>query len=597
MTETVTLTLTGIALLTLVCQWFAWWVKLPAILFLLICGIIIGPELGWLNPHEIFGHLLTPIIQLSVAIILFEGSLTLNFESTGNILKIVRRLVTIGTLITTVVTAFFAHWLFHLPFVIAVLFGAIVSVTGPTVIVPILRTVRPSLRVANILRWEGIIIDPIGAIFAVLILTFITATQTSIDATHIILHFGEMIVVAAVLGIVTGYWLGVALRNHWIPEFLHNVATLSLVILVFTISNRVDEGSGLVAVTLMGVLLSNMKNVHIEDILGFKESLSILLISGLFIILAAQVNLTELHNVLWTALILVAAIQFIVRPLNVFTCTIGSDLNWRERFLIAWIAPRGIVAAAIAALFAIHLKQLAIGSYQLLTILTFMVIIGTVIFQSLTSRFVAQILKVSEPEPRGFLIIGANPVARTIAKALLNQKFRVLLAAAHWESVSTARMEGLNTYYGNPISDHADRNLDLIGIGRMLGLTPQSDMNTLAAMRYRREFGNNNIFTLQTQEHETKAPTNKHQIATRHRGKILFGKNITYARLASWIAQGAKISATTLTENFDFKSFQVTRGNNAIPLFAISPRDNLHLFTEDKIPKLGDGWTLVSLIK
>ena len=594
MYDYIIISLAGIALLTLICQWFAWWVKLPAILFLLLSGIIIGPQLGWLNPDVTFGQLLTPMIQLSVAIILFEGSLTLNFEEIQGMLKVVRNLVSIGILITTICTALLSYYLFHLPILVAFLFGALVSVTGPTVITPLLRTVRPTAQVSNILRWEGIIVDPIGALLAVLIFGFISAIHGTDNFQHIFLNFAEMMGVSSVLGIVIGYWLGIAIRNHWIPEFLHNVATLSLVVAVYAISNRIDDGSGLLTVTLMGIMLANIKDIHIEDILGFKESLSILLISGLFIILAARISFSNLHNLIWSALILLGALQFIVRPLNVLICTLGSDLNWRERFLLSWIAPRGIVAAAVSALFAIRLEKVHMHGYEHLVLLTFLVIIGTVVFQSITSKFIASVLRVREPDPKGFLIIGANPVARAIANALVKQGYRTLLTALNWDSVHAARMEGLDAYYGNPISEHADRHLDLIGLGRMLALTPQSDLNTLAAMRYKREFGRNNIFTISTKISD--AEISKEIAATKHTGSILFNNDVTFVDLLNLLNQGAKIRSTTITKNFDFKSYEETHKDRAIPLFAIDPKERIHLFTSMNTPNVSEDWQVISLI-
>lgn len=593
MEHTGLITFALIGLLALISQWVSWWLKVPAILFLLLCGIILGPELHWLNPDQLFGKTLIPLIQLAVAIILFEGSLSLKFDEWKDVAIVVRNLVTIGVLITALCSACLAHLIFGFSWKLCALFGAIISVTGPTVIVPILRTVRPKQRIANTLRWEGILIDPIGAVLAVLTFGIIAALHEGHTYVHVIYHFIELIVVATTMGIVCGYWLGIALRRHWLPEYLQNIATLTVVIAAYTASNLVDEGSGLLTVTIMGIFLANMQAVHIDNILDFKENLSIMLISGIFIILAARVHFYSLHSMMLPAFILFLTLQFIVRPLSIALCTIHADFSFKEKALLAWICPRGIVAAAVAALFAIRLQQIGIAGGNKLVLITFLMIIGTVVFQSLTASILARLLKVSEPEPKGFLIIGANPVARTLATALTHQGFTALVVGASWTNVKLARMAGINAFYGNAISEHADRNLDLVGIGHMLAITPQSDQNTLAAMRYKSEFGRKHLYTIQT--HTEKS--DKHQAAERHQGQALFAEGVTFAKLASLIAQGASIKSTQLTKSFDFKSYTVKNQGQITPLFALDPRGNLYFFTPESNFEPKEDWNVVSLVQ
>ncbi len=384
----------GIGVLSLFCQWISWRVRLPAIVFLLLSGILAGPVSGWINPSQIFGSLLTPMIALSVAIILFEGGLTLNFDDIREQATVLRNLLTIGVLITAALITLFAHTILHISWEIAALLGAITTVTGPTVIAPLLRTVKPNKQIANILRWEGIVIDPIGAILAILVFRFISIIHGSETWWHTISLFALEITVGISFGVLTGYLLGISFRRHWLPNYLHSAAALIIVIALYAITNIVDDGTGLLAVTIMGVSMANMKNVSVEEVLGFKSSLSILLISGLFILLAAQINFTHATGLLYEAIILLILIQFVVRPLNVFTCTTGSSLTWQERVMLAWIAPRGIIAAAVSALFAIRLKKLGLANAEALVLITFFIIIGTVTFQSLTAGFVARRLGV-----------------------------------------------------------------------------------------------------------------------------------------------------------------------------------------------------------
>lgn len=593
MEEHVVLSIAGIGALAIACQWFAWWVKLPAILFLLLGGILIGPVLGLLHPDALFGELLFPFVSLSVAVILFEGSLTLKFSEIAGLERIVRRMVTSGLAVTWAVAAVAAYTLLDFPLELALLFGAFIVVTGPTVIVPLLRTVRPTAHVANILRWEGIVIDPIGALLAVLVFEFIISGQGGEALGHTLVSFARIIGVGVVFGIFSGQFLGLALRNHWLPAFLHNVATLALVFTVFALSNAVEAEAGLLTVTVMGIRLANMRNVSVEHILDFKESLSVVLISALFIILAARIDFTQLQALGWGALGILAVIQFVARPVKIALATWGSSLRWQERALLAWIGPRGIVAAAVAALFSLRLQAAGYPQAELLVPLTFMVIIGTVVLQSATAGLLARTLGVAEPEPRGFLIVGANPVARVIAQALLKRGYNSVLCDTTWANVSAARMHGLTTFYGSAVSEYADRRLDLIGLGRLLALSPQQELNVLAVHRYRREFGDSQMFAL----HASEAAVNSKLTTPLPAGYVAFGDDVTYERLANALGMGAEIRETTLTENFDFDAYHRRHYKKAIPLFAIDPKERLYILTPGHKVKPAPGWTLLSLVE
>ena len=584
------ITLALIVVIGIGCQWLAWWFKLPAILFLLLSGLFLGPVTGFIQPDRLFGDMLFPMVSLGVALILFEGSLTLRFSEIKGLGSVVRNLVTFGAVLNAVIIASATHLFLSFSWELAFLFGALVSVTGPTVVVPMLRTVRPISSLANILRWEGIIIDPLGALMAVLVFEFIVSGQDHQE----LLVFGKMLLIGGTAGATAAYGLATVLRRHLLPEYLHNVTTLALVVGVFTAADFLQHESGLLAVTVMGMMLGNMKNVPMEDILDFKESLSVLLISLLFIVLAARVDFKLFAEVGWGALLVFAVILFIARPAMVLASTLGSKLNWREKALLSWVAPRGIVAAAVSALFALRLQDLGFANADLLVPLTFMVIIGTVVVQSATARSLANRLKVSEPEPRGVLIVGANQVSRAIAKALTEKGFRVVIADTYWDDVRTARMEGLATYYGNVVSEHADRHLDLVGVGRLFAMSRRPALNALACTRYKNEFGANNVYSLQTAE-EKGAPE-KQVIATHFAGARLFGENVTHTMLASMIGQGAEIRGTQLTEAFDYASYREKYGKGLIPLFALDGRGELRVFYVGGELEPAPGWTVISLL-
>ncbi len=593
-TESIVLIFSVITVLGILCQWLAWQVKLPAILFLLLAGIVAGPVTGLIVPDELFGDLLFPFVSLAVAIILFEGSLTLRFDEIKGIETVVRRLVTSGLVITWIITAVATHYIVGFSWELAFLFGALTVVTGPTVIVPMLRTVRPTERIANILKWEGIIIDPVGALLAVLVFGFIISGQGSSAIEHTMLTFAKTVIIGTGLGAIGGYLFGYTLRHHWLPEYLHTTASVAVVFIVFATSNALQHESGLLAVTVLGIWLANMRNVPIDEILDFKENLTLLLISSLFIILAARIEFDDLATLGWSAALIFLVIQFIARPLKIIFSTFGSSLSWQEKALLSWICPRGIVAAAVSALFALRLQESGDPAAGLLVPLTFLVIIGTVVLQSSTSGFIAKALGVADPEPNGFLVIGANTVARTITKALNENNVSVILADGSWDNIRDARMEGLRTYYGNPVSSHADRHLDLVGVGRMLAITPHAELGTLASMRYKTEFGRNSIYALPAPEKNGR--DEKHIASEERRGNMLFSKDTTYAKLASLISQGAIIRTTTLTDEFSYEQYREKYGNKAIPLFGFDKKNRIHVFIDDGKQQPEAGWKILGLI-
>lgn len=588
--------LASIAMAAMACQWLAWKLRLPAILFLLLAGLFAGPVMGWLDPDALFGNLLFPFVSMSVAVILFEGSLTLQFREIRGLEKVVRRLVSTGMLITWAITTAAAHWIMGFSWHIALLFGAITVVTGPTVITPLLRTVRPVASVANTLRWEGIIIDPIGALLAVLAYELTNALSHNDAWEHALLVFGQTVVVGVLAGIAAGFIVSEITRRNWLADYLVNVTVLALMFGAFAVSNELQHESGLLCVTIMGIWMANSKGVPTEEILEFKETLSLLLLSVLFIVLAARMDFESLSSLGWEAGAVLAVMLVIARPLKVAFSALGSALTWRERVLLAWIAPRGIVAAAVSALFALKLEALNVPHADKLLPLTFVVIIGTVILQSITARPVALALGLVEPEPVGFLISGANPVARVIAAALQKADVPVRLCDSDWDNIAKARMAGLPTYYGSPVSEHAKRNLDLTGIGRLLALGAGVHFNELVATRYRDEFGKNASYSLPNMG-EAADTANKHQIASAHGGQTLFAKDLNYWRLAGLLAQGSAIHSTTLSDNFSFEQYLDSHDNGIIPLFAINPKGYAEPFTVEHTLVPEAGWTILSLFE
>jgi CPA1 family monovalent cation:H+ antiporter len=363
---------------------------------------------------------------------------------------------------------------------------------------------------------------------------------------------------------------------------------------VFALSNHWEHESGLLAVTIMGVWLANMKGVQIEEILNFKESLSILLISGLFIILASRIDFVQIKSLGWASIGIFLMIQFFARPIKVWISTLNSNLSWQEKVMISWIAPRGIVAAAVSALFAIKLESINYPNADLLVSLTFIVIISTVVFQSATARPLAKVLGVAEPEALGMLIVGANPVVQAIALVLQKEGVNFIIADSYWQQIKQARMQGFKTYYGNPVSKHADQHLHLIGIGHLLGMSMNRHLNTLAAKKYAAEFGKQNIYTLKPSVDKNK-DSEKHLSTIDFRGNILFGGK-TYAQLASILAQGGTVKSTLITDEFTFKMYLEKHASQVIPLFAISPKSKqVKIFYDGNTFKVPEQWVVVGL--
>ncbi|CAH0529469.1 cation:proton antiporter [Vibrio hippocampi] len=590
--EMVALSLAAVGLLGLTCQWIAWHLKLPAILFLLLCGLLVGPVLGLFSPSQTLGELFFPFVSLAVAVILFEGSLTLNFKQIRGISSSVWSIISIGAIVSWVITSCAAHYLMGLQWTMAFLFGSLTVVTGPTVIVPLLRTVRPKAKLANILRWEGILIDPLGALFVVMVYEFLISQSE----LHSLMVLSIVVVVGFSLGIAAGVLVANIIKRHWLPEYLQPFAVLTILLAVFSLSNYIEHESGLLTVTVMGVWLANAKGVNIDPILHFKEHLTILFISGLFILLAARVELSDFEQLGWGALVLFAVIQLVSRPVSIFIATLKSNLDIKEKVFLSWVAPRGIVAAAVSSLFAIKLSILEVEQANLLVPLIFMVIIGTVILQSATARPIAAKLGVAEPAPRGFLIVGSNEVARVIGKAIQGYDCRVLMSDSNWDYVKKARMMGFDAYYGNPTSSHADEYLDMIGIGQVLALTPDQHFNSVASLQFANDFGERKVYSLQ--EKTDSNQLDKHRYNAEHDYRLFLDGSVSYKKLASLISQNAEIKHTKISEAFTFEDYQAQyKHANWTPLFVVDAKNCIHLVTDVATLQPKAGEIMVSLIK
>lgn len=586
------LVIAGIVALGAVAQWLAWRINLPAILPLLLTGFLLGPVLGLVAPVELIGeNVLFPAVSLAVGLILFEGGLTLRRQELREIGAVVRRLVTIGGLVTWLIIALAAWLILDMDLQLAVLLGSLLMVTGPTVIGPLLRIVRPVPRVGNTLRWEGIVIDPIGAMIAALVFTFIINLEGGNAFGQVLLTFALFIVVGSIVGVVAGYGLAVILKRRYIPDFLVNMIALAFVFGAFALSDLLAAESGLLATTIMGIIIANSSIPNFRSILSFKEDLTVLIISVLFITLAANIELETLLSVLnWQGVALLAVIMLVARPATIFLSTMGNTrFTLNEKLYLSWIAPRGIVAASVSSLFAARLIDAGVEGAEVLVPLVFMVIVGTVLLNSITALPLARRLGVAEPDPQGFLILGAHPFARAVARYIRQAGFDVLVSDTNWNNVAAARADGLEAYYGSLLADQADDRMRLSGLGNLLALTSNEEANALTALKFGRVFGTNNVFQL-APHHRSGTRGNLGQNVG---GRWLFHGQPNFHELRHMLEAGATIEETEVGEDFDLNAQIELHDGQFVPLFVRSG-GQLQPFTGDNGPPEA-GTILVSL--
>lgn len=507
--------LAGIIVLGILAQWLAWRIKVPAILPLILTGLAVGPLSTYytgdgtklLEPvyqesseSGLFpGEYLFYFVSLSIGIILFEGGLTLKRKEIADVGPVILKLITFGSAITFLGAGLAAHFIMGLNWAISFLFAALIIVTGPTVIAPILQNVPLNRNVATVLKWEGILIDPIGALVAVIVFEFIRSTEGSMAYTsHAFIIFSQIIFIGLALGAVAAWALYQLIKHNLIPQYLLNVFTLAFVLAVFVFSDFIAHESGLLSVVIMGMVLGNMDVPRLKDILDFKESLSVLLISILFILLAANIHISELELVLnnWHSFALLGFVALVLRPLGVFVSTRHSELKFKEKLFISWVGPRGIVAAGIASLFGITLSRENVEGAQYITPLVFLIVLGTVLLNATTARFVARILKVIQDRSEGILIVGSSAASRVIGKYLQDNGRHVVLIDNNAFNVRKAAEMGLKSFNLNIYSDDLSEQFDLIDMGYLIAMTSSPDVNEYAARHYQRLFGENGTYRL-----------------------------------------------------------------------------------------------------
>ena len=589
-----TVLIAGILVLAVGLNWLAVRSGIPSILIYLLTGFVLGPVLGILDPDELFGDLLLPAVSLAVGLILFEGGLSLRLREIKGHARVIWLLVTVGVLVTWAVGWGAAMLFTDLSPGLGLLLGAILVVSGPTVIGPLLSHVRPDRPVGPILKWESILVDPIGVLLAVI--TFdVLLIGAGTSAPSVAGQVGLFLLVGVAVGMVFGVALIVAMRRHWVPEHLLSLVGIGTALIAFVVANGLFTEAGLLATPTLGMVLANYRRVRTEQILHFSETIRVVLIGILFIILSARIGADQLGLIGARAAGILAALVIIARPLAAALSSLGTNLSWRHRVLIGTVAPRGIVAASIASVFALDLAAEGVPGAESLTPLVFAVIVGTVVIYGLGMAPVARSLGLAQRRQEGVLIIGAGRLERTIAAALTDQSIPVLVATTNRRDEYRARMEGLETHYGNVLVEDIDLELDLSGLGRVLSLTPNDDVNTLAATRFAGIFGRAQTYQLVA----GRVPAGIDSSAvTPLAGRLLFDNEASYERLSKLIRDGATIRSTSITPEFTVKDFQAVQ-LEAVALFVVKPNRRLVVVTTgdgDPYRNIGEGDTILSLM-
>lgn len=493
-------------------QVIAEYLKVPSIVFLLIFGVLLGPDgFGLLHPHEL-GIGLEVIVALSVAVILFEGGLNLELRDLGKVSGSLRNLVTLGTLITLLGGGMAAHWLGEFPWPIAFLYASLVVVTGPTVISPLLKQVQVDRQVATILEGEGVLIDPVGAILAVVVLNTILNGDAGPEA--VVIGLTMRLGIGGLIGAVGGWLLGLFLkRANFISEDLKNLVVLAGMWGLFSLSQMIRSESGLMATVVAGLVLGASALPEERLLRRFKGQLTVLGVSVLFILLSADLSIASIFALGWGSLFTVLVLMFVVRPISISVCTWNSGLHWRQKLFLSWVAPRGIVSASVASLFAILLTERGINGGDSIKALVFLTIMLTVFIQGLTARWIANLLQLNQHhQASGAVIIGCNPLSRLIARLFQERGESVVLIDTDPEACQKAEQENLRVFQSSGLDIDVLEEAGLDSMGTFLAMTSNGEVNLVLAQRAAEEFRPPKVLAVFPRDPQTNTPTNKTKV-------------------------------------------------------------------------------------
>ena len=573
-------------------QWIAWRTGWPAIALMLAAGVISGPVLHLINPEHVFGELLEPMVSVAVALILFEGGLSLNFRELRKTDGAVTRLVLLGAPIGWILGAVACFYVAGLVWPVAILFAGILVVTGPTVVLPLLRQSNVAARPRAILKWEAIVNDPVGALLGVVTYEYLRRAGEGGSLASVIFALVAAAVVAGLIGWLAAKALGWAFPRGHVPEYLKAPVLLVAVIGVFVLSNAIQQETGLLAVTVMGVALANMRLDSLRDIQPFKENVTVLLISGVFVILSASLDFEALRQFEWRFLAFLLVLMFLVRPATVLISLAFTKVPLNERLLVAWIAPRGIVAVAISGLFALRLDRLGYSDGSILVTLSFAVVVATILFHGFSIRPVARLLKVTGAAERGLLIVGATPFSLELATQLRQLEVPVTIADNSWQRLSPARHAGIPTYHGEILSEATDERLDLAQFQVLAATTDNEAYNALVCTEFAPEIGRDNVYQLGDASNDE----DPRALPESLRGRALFSAGHGVEDIIQREEQGWTFRKTRISEQFDFDAAKASLSEGGDMLLLLRKSGALRFFTHASRPTPQPGDTILTYV-
>lgn len=571
-------------------QWLAWRMRLPAIVLMLAAGLLVGPVLAVLNPSEQFGDILKPLIAIAVAIILFEGGMTLNFHSLADAAKGVRRLVVLGAPLGWAASTAALYYVAGLSLEASAVFGGIMIVTGPTVIAPLLRQAKLQKRPAALLQWEAIVNDPVGALAAVLAFEVVVVLNTASSGAAAVQSLVLGIAVATVLGLAAGWGVAKAFRNAWVPEYM-KVPVLFVVLLgVFAVSDAVLHESGLLAVTIMGIWIANAKLPSYVELRRFKEHATVLLVSGVFILLAANMSMATLTSLDWRAMAFVLSVVLVARPLAVHLSLAFSGVPWRERWLVALTGPRGVVLVAVAGLFGERLVEIGIADADRIAPLAFALVAATVVLHGFTLAPVARFLGLTASSAPGVLIMGGSRWSVELASALAKMELPVIVADSNHAHLRGAREAGVATYYGDILSEAAEDRLDLVAYEKIICASDNDAHNTLVATDLAPEFGRDNVFQLR----RVRESSSRHALPPTLGGRAI-GGDMTFFEANARLAEGWEFRVTPMTEEFGYEQW-LSENPEGIPHALLTAEGRLRVLGPESRTSPAAGARLLALV-
>ncbi|MEP3297360.1 MAG: sodium:proton antiporter [Pseudoruegeria sp.] len=568
-------------------QWLAWRLRVPGIVLMLLAGVLIGPVFGLFDPERDIGPLTSPMISIAVAVILFEGGMTLNVHNLKDAVTGVRRLVVIGAPLGWLMSTLTLHYAAGLGWQSSAVFGGIMIVTGPTVIAPLLRAARLSRRPATLLQWEAIVNDPLGALAAVLAFSVVMVLNEADTFGSAMIHLGIGVVFSGILGAGAGAVITHAFLRALVPEYMKVPVLFVVLLSVFALSDRVLHESGLLAVTIMGLVIANANLPSYEELRRFKEHATILLVSGVFILLAASLDFTTLAQLNWQAGLFVVVTILVARPGTVLLSLLGTDIPIKERILVAFTGPRGVVLVAVAGLFGTRLADLGVEDGAILGPLAFVLVAVTVVLHGFTLAPFARWLGLTASGTPGVLFVGASRFSIAFAEALKSADIPVRVTETSLYNLRRGRDVGLPLYYGDVLAEEAEHRLHMVDYGTLIASTANDAYNTLVTTELAPEFGRNQVYQVTRYQGENSRHALPATLGGRH-----FAEGQTYGDLETLMLEGWRFRKTGLTDEFAVEDWK-HQHPTALRLGVFDPDGVFHV--SPGAPKADAGWAILAL--